>query len=136
MASSSSLRERSRSPLRVAPMCELARAALDVVCKHDADPRVEEQRATIARLQRELQEKNDRIFELNLEVESLRIMAREGHLVEMGAVWTRIGEMLPNRRPSADLAMSTERLYDFLINLRCNAELLQLGIMGQCELRR
>ena len=136
MASSSSLRERSRSPLRVAPMCELARAALDVVCKHDADPRVEEQRATIARLQRELQEKNDRIFELTLDNESLKKCARNGALVEMGAVWTRIGEILPDRRPSANLAMSTEPLHSFLINLRCNVAILQHCIMGQADLQR
>ena len=59
-------RSRSRSPLRVDPMSEVARAALDVVCKHDADPRVEEQRATIARLRQELAAKDAEIADLRI----------------------------------------------------------------------
>jgi len=47
-------RSRSRSPLRVQPLSELARAALDVVCTRDADSRVESQRQTIVRLQQEI----------------------------------------------------------------------------------
>ena len=38
----------SRKYFRVEALPENARAALDVVCKHDADPRVESQRQTIA----------------------------------------------------------------------------------------
>jgi hypothetical protein len=59
-------RDRSRSPLRVAPISNAARAALDVVCKHDADPRVEEQRATIVRLQQELAAKDAEIADLRI----------------------------------------------------------------------
>ena len=47
-------RSRSRSPLRVQPLSDAARAALDVVCRRDADDRVESQRQTIVRLQQEI----------------------------------------------------------------------------------
>jgi len=57
-------RSRSRSPLRVRPLPDLARAALDVVCKRDADDRIESQRRTIARLQQELASKNAEIASL------------------------------------------------------------------------
>ena len=57
-------RSRSRSPLRVRPLPDLARAALDVVCKRDADDRIESQRQTIARLQQELASKNAEIASL------------------------------------------------------------------------
>jgi len=57
-------RSRSRSPLRVQPLSDLARAALDVVCTRDADDRVESQRKTIARLQQELAAKDAEIADL------------------------------------------------------------------------
>ena len=57
-------RDRSRSPLRLEPLRDPARAALDVVCKRDTDRRVDDQRATIARLQQELAAKDQEIKSL------------------------------------------------------------------------
>ena len=57
-------RDRSRSPLRVGPLSNAARAALDVVCRHDTGARVEDQRATIARLRQELAAKDVEIADL------------------------------------------------------------------------
>ena len=57
-------RDRSRSPLRVEPLSSAARAALDVVCKRDADRRVMDQQATIVRLQQELAAKDQEIQRL------------------------------------------------------------------------
>ena len=57
-------RSRSRSPLRLQPLSETARLALDVVCKHDADPRIEAMRATIVRQQQELAAKDAEIARL------------------------------------------------------------------------
>ena len=51
-------RDRSRSPLRLDALSSSARAALDVVCKHDTDQMVDDQRATIVRLQQELAAKD------------------------------------------------------------------------------
>ena len=52
-------RARSRSPRRaptfeMAPMSAASRRALDVVCKHDRDGVIEEQRATIAKQAQEI----------------------------------------------------------------------------------
>ena len=63
---SASNRGRSRSPLRKEALSETARMALDIVCKHDADPRVEKQRATIVRLQQELAAKDAEIADLRI----------------------------------------------------------------------
>ena len=49
---------------RIEPLSNSARAALDVVCKRDADDRVESQRATIARLRQELAAKDTKINNL------------------------------------------------------------------------
>ena len=62
-------RSRSRSPLRLQPLSETARLAIDVVCKHDADPRIEEQRATIVRQQQEI---------ASLRAENARLVAGKG----------------------------------------------------------
>ena len=59
-------RDRSRSPLRVGPLSNAARAALDVVCRHDTGARVEDQRATIARLRQELAAKDVEIADLRV----------------------------------------------------------------------
>ena len=59
-------RDRSRSPLRVGPLPNAARAALDVVCRHDIGARVEDQRATIARLRQELAAKDVEIADLRV----------------------------------------------------------------------
>ena len=53
-----------RSCLQPQPLSDLARAALDVVCKRDAEDRIESQRRTIARLQQELASKNAEIASL------------------------------------------------------------------------
>ena len=54
-------RERSRSRQKGhferAPLSAAGRRALDIVCKHDRDPVIEELRATVARLNREHAEK-------------------------------------------------------------------------------
>ena len=57
-------RDRSRSPLRFGPLSNAARAALDVVCRHDTGARVEDQRATIAGLRQELAAKDVEIADL------------------------------------------------------------------------
>ena len=59
-------RDRSRSPLRVGPLSNAARAALDVVCRHDTEARVEDQRATIAQLRQELAAKDVEIADLRI----------------------------------------------------------------------
>ena len=59
-------RDRSRSPLRVGPLPNAARAALDVVCRHDTEARVEDQRATIAQPRQELAAKDVEIADLRV----------------------------------------------------------------------
>jgi len=61
----------SRKYFRVDALPETARAALDIVCKHDADPRVESQRRTMVSMRQtmaSLQQSNrklvDRCFEM------------------------------------------------------------------------
>jgi len=55
----------SRKYFRVEALPETARAALDIVCKHDADPRVESQRRTIARQQKSNRKMVDMCFEMS-----------------------------------------------------------------------
>ena len=57
-------RSRSQSPLRIEPLSNASRAALDVVCKRDADRRVRDQQVTIVRLQQELAAKDQEIQRL------------------------------------------------------------------------
>ena len=46
--------DRSRSPHRLEPLGNTARAALDVLYRHDADPRIANQQAIIMQLRRQL----------------------------------------------------------------------------------
>ena len=85
----SSSRDRSRSPLRLEPLSEDARAALDVVCKRDADRRIDDQRAIIARQEKELIAKNEKI-----------LLLKFGVGVEMGNVWIEHGRIFPEMRPN------------------------------------
>ena len=57
-------RDRSRSPLRIEPLPDAARRALDVVCKRDVKARVQSPQATIVRLQQELAAKSQEIERL------------------------------------------------------------------------
>lgn len=51
--------------LTLLPLSHAARAALDVLCKHDAPARIQEQRATIAGLHRDLLEYEQIILKKN-----------------------------------------------------------------------
>ena len=107
-------RDRSRSPLRIEPLPDAARAALDVVCKHDADNRVEDQRATIAKLRQELLAKDAEIGSL-----------QRGIGVTMGPVWSHHGRLHPRFAPNQERRESTQSLHAFLAQLRGDMERLQ-----------
>ena len=107
-------RDRSRSPLRIEPLQDAARAALDVVCKHDADNRVEDQRATIAKLRQELLAKDAEIGSL-----------QRGIGVTMGPVWSHHGRLHPRFAPNQERRESTQSLHAFLAQLRGDMERLQ-----------
>lgn len=58
--------------LTLAPLDQAARAALDVLYKHDAHPRIQEQRATIARLREDLDEHHQIILKKNQTISILK----------------------------------------------------------------
>lgn len=114
----SSSRDRSRSPLRLEPLSEAARVALDVVCKRDADRRVDDQRAIIARQEKELIAKNEQIRCL-----------KSGVGVEMGNVWIEHGRIFPEMRPNKERRESEMSLHDFLKKARGDMERLQVNLL-------
>jgi len=98
-------------PPRIEPLTNAARAALDVVCKHDADDRVETQRATIARLRQELAAKDNQINELKL-----------GMNVAMGNIWVQHGILFPEFAPNEEHRTSRQDLHSFLAQVRQGLE--------------
>jgi len=109
----SSERDRSRSPIRVEPLPNTARAALDVVCTRDKEARIDDQRATIARLRQELLAKDAEIGRL-----------QHGIGVKMGPVWVHHGIINPRMTPNQERRESQETLHSFLARL--NSELAAL----------
>ena len=107
-------RDRSRSPLRIEPLPDAARVALDVVCSRDRDNRIESQRATIAGLRQELLARDAEIGNL-----------QRGIGVTMGHVWMHHGRLHPEMAPNRERRESTETLHAFLARL--NSELEHLN---------
>ena len=85
------------------PLSNRAWRALDVVCKHDLDHRVEEQRRTIARLRREIEAKNQRMEEM-----------RHGEWLQMPHVWEGVARRYPGFTPPESLRIAQVSLYEFL----------------------
>ena len=106
-------RDRSRSPLRIEPLPDAARAALDVVCSRDRDNRIESQRATIAGLRQELLARDAEIGNL-----------QRGIGVRMGPVWMHHGRLHPRMAPNQERRESTETLHAFLARLNFELESL------------
>ena len=106
-------RDRSRSPLRIEPLPDAARAALDVVCNRDRDNRIESQRATIAGLRQELLARDAEIGNL-----------QRGIGVTMGNVWMHHGRLHPRMAPNQERRESTETLHAFLARLNFELESL------------
>jgi hypothetical protein len=101
-----------KQPPRIEPLSDAVRAALDVVCKHDADDRVESQRATIARLRQELAAKDTKIDNL-----------KRGINVAMGDIWVQHGICYPMFAPNAGHRNSRQSLHAFLRHVRQNLEM-------------
>ena len=106
-------RDRSRSPLRVAPLPDAARRALDVVCKRDIAARVQSQQATIVRLHQELAAKD-------AEIASLR--AGNGPIGPV-LIATRAFPISDERR--ADLMAKTESVAHFINRVHALAHCVQ-----------
>ena len=97
MANRGEARDRSRSPLRQESLSDMARAALDIVCKRDGEARIEDQRATIARLTQQLAEKDQIIAQKEkvIHTQNRKIAIRNHELdklsggrgVKMDEVW-------------------------------------------------
>jgi hypothetical protein len=85
------------------PLSNRAWRALDVVCKHDVDHRVEDQRRTIARLRREIDAINQRVEEM-----------RRGEWLQMPHVWEGVVRRYPDFTPPESLRTAQVSLYDFL----------------------
>jgi cell division protein FtsB len=100
-----------KQPPRIEPLSNLARAALDVVCKRDADDRVESQRATIARLRQELTAKDTKIANL-----------KRGTNVAMGDIWVQHGILFPEFAPNEEHRTSRQHLHSFLCRVRRGLE--------------
>ena len=96
---------------RIEPLSNSARAALDVVCKRDADDRVESQRATIARLRQELAAKDTKITNF-----------KRGINVAMGDIWVQHGILLPEFAPNEEHRTSRQDLHSFLYRVRRGLE--------------
>ena len=96
---------------RIEPLSNSARAALDVVCKRDADDRVESQRATIARLRQELAAKDTKIDNL-----------KRGINVAMGDIWAQHGILYPEFAPNEEHRTSRQDLHSFLYRVRRGLE--------------
>ena len=99
-------RDRSRSPLRLDALSSRARAALDVVCKHDTDQRVDDQRATIVRLQQELAAKDAEIVSLRAGNGPIGPILVSNLLVD------------PSDKSRASLMAMTETVADFIKRVR------------------
>ena len=87
------------------PLSNRAWRALDVVCKHDIDHRVEDQRRTIARLRREIEEKNQQMEEMR---------KGDGRWLYMPQIWEGIVRRHPDFKPRVQLCIAHGSLYDFL----------------------
>ena len=85
------------------PLSNRAWRALDVVRKHDVDHRVEDQRRTIARLRREIEEKNQRMEEM-----------RRGEWLQMPHVWEGVVRRYPGFTPPESLRIVQVSLYELL----------------------
>ncbi|NDD65685.1 MAG: hypothetical protein EBZ36_17185 [Acidobacteria bacterium] len=100
-----------KQPPRIEPLSNAARAALDVVCKRDADDRVESQRATIARLRQELAAKDTKITNF-----------KRGINVAMGDIWVQHGTLFPEFAPNEEHRTSRQDLHSFLYRVRRGLE--------------
>ena len=100
-----------KQPPCIEPLSNVARAALDVVCKRDADDRVESQRATIARLRQELAAKDTKIDNL-----------KRGSQVAMGDIWVQHGIFYPEFAPNEEHRTSRQSLPSFLYRVRRGLE--------------
>jgi hypothetical protein len=126
-----SARDRSRSPLRIEPLSNAARAALDVVYHRDKEARVDDQRATIARLRQELAGKDAVIASKDAVIASLH----RGIGVKMGPVWIEHGIQYPEARPNQDRRASVTPLHTFLAHLRSeNAKLFSAVVVAGTSL--
>jgi uncharacterized protein (DUF2267 family) len=100
-----------KQPPCIEPLSNAARAALDVVCKRDADDRVESQRATIARLRQELAAKDTKINNF-----------KRGINVAMGDIWVQHGILYPAFSPNQEHRTSRQDLHSFLQQVRRGLE--------------
>jgi hypothetical protein len=100
-----------KQPPCIEPLSNAARAALDVVCKRDADDRVESQRATIARLRQELAAKDTKINNF-----------KRGINVAMGDIWVQHGILYPAFSPNQEHRTSRQDLHSFLQQVRQGLE--------------
>ena len=90
------------------PLSNRAWRALDVVCKHDRDHRVEDQRRTIARLRCEIEAKNQQMEEMR---------NNDGRWLYMPKIWEGIVRRHPDFKPPMYLPIAHGSLYDFLLAL-------------------
>ena len=85
------------------PLTNGAWRALDVVCKHDVDHRVELQRRTIVRLRQEIDALNQRMDEM-----------KDGQWLLMPEIWKGVTRRHPDFIPPDHLRAVQVSLYDFL----------------------
>ena len=90
------------------PLSNRAWRALDVVCKQDREHRVEDQRRTIARLRREIEEKNQQMEEMR---------NGDGRWLYMPKIWEGMVRRHPDFKPPKHHLIAHGSLYDFLLAL-------------------
>ena len=102
------MREKKEAGMSNQPLSNRAWSALDVVCKHDRDHRVEDQRRTIARLRCEIEVKNQQLEELR---------NGDGRWLYMPKIWEGVVRRHPNYKPPEHPIIAEVSLYEFLLSL-------------------
>ena len=103
------------------PLSDAARAALDDLCRHVADSRIEEQQATIVRLQKEVAQKDEILEQELAKKDEIIARLKLGYDLEIRHIWQENKKLFPTFQLHLRRELYPLRLHDFLGKIKLMA---------------